>query len=103
MDGTVQGDLRRRGAARAAPKARTTQSAAAEIQKDADGLEGRVRKLELKRMFHGEMDSHSAFMDIQAGAGGTEAQDWAQMLMRMYLRWGAARGFGTEVIDSNAG
>ena len=49
------------------------------------------------------MDSHSAFMDIQAGAGGTEAQDWAQMLMRMYLRWGAARGFSTEVIDSSPG
>ena len=49
------------------------------------------------------MDSHSAFMDIQAGAGGTEAQDWAQMLMRMYLRWGAARGFACEVIDSSPG
>jgi peptide chain release factor 2 len=49
------------------------------------------------------MDSHSAFLDIQAGAGGTEAQDWAQMLLRMYLRWGAARGFKTEVIDSNPG
>jgi len=76
---------------------------AADIEKDAAGLEGRVRQLELKRMFHGEMDSHSAFMDIQAGAGGTEAQDWAQMLMRMYLRWGAARGFGCEVIDSSPG
>ena len=49
------------------------------------------------------MDSHSAFMDIQAGAGGTEAQDWAQMLLRMYLRWAAARGFSAEVIDSNPG
>jgi peptide chain release factor 2 len=54
-------------------------------------------------MFSGEMDSHNAFMDIQAGAGGTEAQDWAQMLLRMYLRWGAARGFSVEVIDSNPG
>jgi peptide chain release factor 2 len=62
-----------------------------------------VRRLELKRMFRGEMDSHSAFLDIQAGAGGTEAQDWAQMLLRMYLRWGAARGFECEVIDSNPG
>jgi peptide chain release factor 2 len=79
------------------------EGAAAEIQKDANDLEERVRKLELKRMFHHEMDSHSAFMDIQAGAGGTEAQDWAQMLMRMYLRWGAARGFSTEVIDSSPG
>jgi peptide chain release factor 2 len=54
-------------------------------------------------MFRGEMDSHSAYLDIQAGAGGTEAQDWAQMLLRMYLRWGAARGFSTEVMDSSAG
>ena len=50
-------------------------------------------------MFPGEMDSHNAFLDIQAGAGGTEAQDWAQMLMRMYLRWGDEHGFKTEVID----
>jgi peptide chain release factor 2 len=54
-------------------------------------------------MFRGEMDSHSAFLDIQAGAGGTEAQDWAQMLLRMYLRWGASRGFGCEIIDSSPG
>jgi peptide chain release factor 2 len=49
------------------------------------------------------MDSHSAFLDIQAGAGGTEAQDWAQMLMRMYLRWGEAHGFKTEVVDVSDG
>ena len=54
-------------------------------------------------MFHGEMDSHNAFLDIQAGAGGTEAQDWAQMLLRMYLRWGEPRGFAAEVIDSAPG
>ena len=48
-----------------------------------------MRRLEFKRMFRGEMDSHNAFLDIQAGAGGTEAQDWAQMLLRMYLRWAA--------------
>ena len=54
-------------------------------------------------MFRGEMDSHSAFLDIQAGAGGTEAQDWAQMLLRMYLRWGEQRGFKTEVIDISDG
>jgi len=62
-----------------------------------------VRKLEFKRMFRGEMDSNNAYIDIQAGAGGTEAQDWAQMLMRMYIRWAAARGFECEVIDSNPG
>ncbi len=79
------------------------ESAVRDIERDAAQLESAVRHLELKRMFRGEMDSHSAFLDIQAGAGGTEAQDWAQMLLRMYLRWGAARGFTCEVIDSNPG
>jgi peptide chain release factor 2 len=76
---------------------------AREIERDAGKLETDVRKLEFKRMFRGEMDSHSAFLDIQAGAGGTEAQDWAQMLLRMYLKWAASRGFEAEVIDSQAG
>jgi peptide chain release factor 2 len=75
----------------------------ADIERELPVLESRVRSLELRRMFRGEMDAHSAYLDIQAGAGGTEAQDWAQMLMRMYLRWGAARGFKTEVLDSNPG
>ena len=79
------------------------EAAASDIAREATGLEGAVRKLELQRMFRGEMDSHNAFLDIQAGAGGTEAQDWAQMLLRMYLRWGAARGFQCEVIDSSPG
>jgi peptide chain release factor 2 len=79
------------------------ESAAREIERDATALEQGVRRLEFKRMFRGEMDSHSAFLDIQAGAGGTEAQDWAQMLLRMYLRWSAAHGFSYEVIDSNPG
>jgi len=76
---------------------------AAEIEREAGKLETDVRKLEFKRMFRGEMDSHNAFLDIQAGAGGTEAQDWAQMLLRMYLKWAASRGFDAEVIDSQAG
>jgi peptide chain release factor 2 len=79
------------------------EAAARDIDADAQRLESDVRHLELKRMFHNEMDSHNAFLDIQAGAGGTEAQDWAQMLLRMYLRWAAARGFSAEVIDSNPG
>jgi peptide chain release factor 2 len=78
-------------------------AAANDIEREAGTLEAVVRKLEFKRMFRGEMDAHSAFLDIQAGAGGTEAQDWAQMLLRMYLRWGAARGFRCEVIDSSPG
>ncbi len=79
------------------------EAAARDIEADAQRLEADVRHLELKRMFHGEMDSHNAFLDIQAGAGGTEAQDWAQMLLRMYLRWAASRGFSAEVIDSQPG
>jgi peptide chain release factor 2 len=79
------------------------EAAAHDIEQDAQHLEAAVRHLELKRMFRGEMDAHSAFLDIQAGAGGTEAQDWAQMLLRMYLRWGAAHGFKCEVIDSSPG
>ena len=79
------------------------ESAARDIERDAQRLEQEVRHLELKRMFRGEMDAHNAFLDIQAGAGGTEAQDWAQMLLRMYLRWGAARGFSCEVIDMSPG
>jgi len=78
-------------------------AAATDLEGDAQQLEAQVRHLELKRMFRGEMDAHSAFLDIQAGAGGTEAQDWAQMLLRMYLRWAAGRGFSAEVIDSNPG
>jgi peptide chain release factor 2 len=74
-----------------------------EIERDAGALETDVRKLEFKRMFRGEMDSHNAFLDIQAGAGGTEAQDWAQMLLRMYLKWAASRGFEAEVFDSQSG
>ena len=73
------------------------------VETDVERLQGAIAKLEFQRMFPGEMDSHNAFLDIQAGAGGTEAQDWAQMLMRMYLRWGDQRGFSTEVIDSNPG
>jgi peptide chain release factor 2 len=73
------------------------------VEGDLRGVEQRVKALEFQRMFPGQMDSHSAFLDIQAGAGGTEAQDWAQMLLRMYLRWGDAHGFKTEVVDISTG
>jgi len=79
------------------------ESAARAIERDTSELESVVRRLELKRMFRGEMDGHNAFVDVQAGAGGTEAQDWAQMLLRMYLRWGATRNFTCEVVDSSYG
>jgi len=70
---------------------------------DLDKLEERLAALEFRRMFAGEMDPNNAFMDIQAGSGGTEAQDWASMLMRMYLRWGERHGFNSEVIEFSDG
>ncbi len=76
---------------------------AAGVERDVAGIERDVKNLEFRRMFPGKMDSHSAYLDIQAGAGGTEAQDWANMLMRMYLRWGDAHGFKTEITDANGG
>ena len=62
-----------------------------------------VERLEFRRMFSGEMDAHNAYLDIQAGSGGTEAQDWAEMLLRMYLRWAESRGFKAEILEASAG
>ena len=62
-----------------------------------------VEHLEFRRMFSGEMDAHNAYLDIQAGSGGTEAQDWAEMLLRMYLRWAESRGFKAEILEASAG
>jgi peptide chain release factor 2 len=76
---------------------------AASVEQDVARIEREVAKLEFQRMFPGEMDPHNCFLDIQAGAGGTEAQDWAQMLMRMYLRWADKHGFKTEVTDIGEG
>ena len=76
---------------------------AAAVEGDLGELEGRLEKLEFRRMFSGEMDPNNAFLDIQAGSGGTEAQDWGEMLMRMYLRWGEAHGFDTELLEVSAG
>ena len=64
-----------------------------EVESDLDEVEKTVSGLEFRRMFSGEMDANNAYLDIQSGAGGSEAQDWADMLLRMYLRWGEARGF----------
>jgi peptide chain release factor 2 len=74
-----------------------------EIVTDSRRLATELERLEFRRMFSGEMDSSSAFVDIQAGSGGTEAQDWAEMLLRMYLRWGETHGFDTEIIELSAG
>ncbi len=70
---------------------------------DLDRHQAHVEKLEFQRMFSGEMDSASAFVDIQAGAGGTEAQDWADILLRMYLRWAESRGWKTELMEVSGG
>jgi peptide chain release factor 2 len=75
----------------------------AELVRDLDGFEERIESLEFRRMFSGEMDSTNAFVDIQSGAGGTEAQDWAEMLLRMYLRWAEAHGFSAEIIEASEG
>ena len=70
---------------------------------DLAQMEEHVAKLEFRRMFSGEMDAQNAFLDIQSGSGGTEAQDWAEMILRMYLRWGEAHGYKTELIEASSG
>lgn len=74
-----------------------------DVAADVHHVEQQVDKLEFRRMFAGEMDQASAFLDIQSGSGGTEAQDWAEMLLRMYLRWGEQHGFTTELVECSAG
>lgn len=73
------------------------------VEEDLATLAKQLENLEFRRMFSGEMDANNAFMDIQSGSGGTEAQDWAEMLLRMYLRWGEANGFKTELMEASAG
>ncbi len=75
----------------------------AEVEADLGQAEAALEKIEFRRMFSGEMDESSAFLDIQAGSGGTEAQDWAEMLLRMYLRWGESQGFEMELIEVSPG
>ena len=77
--------------------------AAESVVSDLDGLEKQLAALEFQRMFPGEMDPSNAFVDVQSGSGGTEAQDWAEMLLRMYLRWGEKHGFKVELIEASAG
>lgn len=76
---------------------------AGSVISDLATLEAQVGKLEFQRMFSGQMDATNAFVDIQAGAGGTEAQDWAEMLLRMYLRWCESRGWQTELMEVSGG
>jgi peptide chain release factor 2 len=74
-----------------------------EIDGEIAALVNLLEKLEFRRMFSGEMDPNNAYLDIQSGSGGTEAQDWAEMLLRMYLRWGESKGFSTELIEASGG
>jgi len=74
-----------------------------EVVSDLEKHEKIVADLEFRRMFSGELDVNSAYLDIQSGAGGTEAQDWSEMILRMYLRWAEAHGFKAEVIEASDG
>ncbi|MCK7597195.1 peptide chain release factor 2 [Microbulbifer sp. CAU 1566] len=75
----------------------------AEVASELENLQQQLETLEFRRMFSGETDPNNAYLDIQAGSGGTEAQDWAEMLLRMYLRWGEAHGFKTTLEEASAG
>ncbi|MEN8719764.1 MAG: peptide chain release factor 2, partial [Oceanococcaceae bacterium] len=75
----------------------------ADVDSELGGVDGLLAGLEFRRMFSGEHDATNAYLDVQAGSGGTEAQDWAEMLLRMYLRWGEANGFAVDLIEASAG
>ncbi|WP_426417231.1 peptide chain release factor 2 [Aestuariirhabdus sp. LZHN29] len=75
----------------------------ADVENDLGDLTKQLELMEFRRMFSGEMDPNNAFLDIQSGSGGTEAQDWANILLRMYLRWGESKGFKVELIEVSAG
>lgn len=78
-------------------------SALGDFEEDLAALRVSLDKLEFRRMFSGEADEASSFLDIQSGSGGTEAQDWAEMLLRMYLRWAEAQGFAADVVEKSVG
>jgi peptide chain release factor 2 len=79
------------------------ESLEAEIESEVNKLASRLDEMELERAFSGDYDDRNAILSIHAGAGGTESQDWAQMLMRMYLRWAERRGYKAEVLDVSPG
>ncbi|MCH8532532.1 MAG: peptide chain release factor 2 [Saccharospirillum sp.] len=74
-----------------------------DVKADLNNLESELEVLEFRRMFSGEMDPNNAYVDIQAGSGGTEAQDWAEIMLRMYLRWAEEKGFKSELLEVSAG
>lgn len=79
------------------------EESAQEVESEVASLDEHLAKLEFRRMFSGEMDENNAYLDIQSGSGGTEAQDWAEMVLRMYLRWGEDKGFKTTLEEASAG
>ena len=79
------------------------ESLLADVQSELDAARAKVEDLEFKRMFSGEMDANNCYLDIQAGSGGTEAQDWSEMLLRMYLRWCESHGFNAQVMEVSEG
>ena len=74
-----------------------------DLNTEVESIEKQVAALEFRRMFSGKMDRANAFVDVQSGSGGTEAQDWAEMLLRMYLRWGEQHGFACELVECSGG
>jgi len=99
LDGGLSGALELLDLAEDEDDQATADAVIADVEQQAR----RVEELEFQRMFAGPMDPSNAFVDIQAGAGGTEAQDWAEMLLRMYLRWAENRGWTTELLEASAG
>ena len=73
------------------------------MKQEIISVEEKIAELEFRRMFSGKMDQANTYLDIQSGSGGTEAQDWAEMLLRMYLKWGENKGFNTELIEVSPG
>lgn len=79
------------------------EASVADVQSEIERLDAQLAALEFRRMFSNEMDPNNAYLDIQSGSGGTEAQDWAEMVLRMYLRWGEAKGFKVTLEECSAG
>lgn len=84
-------------------EAEADEETVSEVLSDLESLTAKIEALEFQRMFSGQQDGSNAYIDIQSGSGGTEAQDWAEMLLRMYLRWGERKGFDVELMEASAG
>jgi peptide chain release factor 2 len=74
-----------------------------DVERELGAVDAKLGDLEFRRMFNGELDPNNAFLEVTAGSGGTEAQDWAEMLLRMYLKWAEQRGFTAEIIELSPG